>query len=146
MLVMKRMLFPGIVISLLLIFSLAFKLASRTNTIFAIKWNHGIVVPKSTSHIDFHSYRWFINICLDGNGSVVKCEMNKNDFESFLQEQEWCQRGRSFGGFQKMPDSLIGKYPLSDEELKSNVADALLVSANEIGSDRLEVWFFTDCN
>lgn len=133
-------------VGLLLLCFVAFKFSTRTNSIFAIEQNHGIEIPKSTYNIEFQSYRWFVNICLDGNGSVVKCEMDKIDFENFIRKQKWCNHCNGIGEFEKYPDSLFGKYPITNEELQSNVADVLLFSANEIADDQLEVWFFTDCN
>ncbi|HCS20865.1 MAG TPA: hypothetical protein DIW47_09970 [Bacteroidetes bacterium] len=125
----------------------AFRLFTRTNTIYAISYNHGIDVPLTTTAIEFESYRWWVNVRMDGNGSVVKCKMNKKDFEEFLKNQKWCARCYGIGSFTAFPDSLLGKYPMKNVELKTNISDVLLVCATEIPeTEDLEVYFFSDCN
>lgn len=126
---------------------IGFKISTRTNTIWGINYNQGIDVPNSTSDIKFDSYLWLINFRMDGNGSVVKCEMNKNDFENFLRTQKWCNKCHGIGEFKNFPDSLIGKYPMESIELKSKIADVLKVHAKQLnGENKVEVWFFTDNN
>lgn len=136
-----------ITIGLLFAAYIGYRLFTRTNTIYAIKYNHGIDVPLSTTEIVFESYRWWVNIYMDGNGSVVKCKMNKKDFEGFLKKQKWCANCNGIGSFTPLPDSLLGKYPMKNVELKTNISDVLLVGANEIPeTEDLEVYFFSDCN
>lgn len=144
---MKSRHYLMIIIGIMVSAYVTFGLFTRTNTIYANKYNHGIDVPLSTTEIEFESYRWWGNINMDGNGSVVKCKMNGKDFEEFLKKQKWCARCHGHASFTPFPDSLLGKYPMKNTELKSSVADVLLVCANQIPeTEDLEVYFFSDCN
>jgi hypothetical protein len=135
-----------ITISIALVGYIIYCFIMRTNTRLGIEYNIGIEVPASTRNIEFQNFRWPVIGKMDGNGSVVKCEMNKKDLEGFLLEQEWCDHCHGIGSFKAFPDTLIGRYPMENVELRSKVADVLLVSAKETTDSNLEVWFYSDCN
>ena len=115
----------------------------KGNNRLTIWYNHGLWLPNNTTNIKFKTYPAFI--VLTDDWAKSNCTMKKKDFQDLINKLQWCDRCYGIGNHFLIPDSLKNKYPLQ-AEFKSPIGDFLIIYANEIKNDELDVYMYTDWN
>ena len=71
--------------------------------------------------------------------------MTKEGFQNLLNKLEWCNFCYGIGDHYPLPDSLKSTYPIT-EEFSALKGDFLIIKAEELDSNKVKVYMYTDWN